>query len=137
MLDASPLIAVDRDKHRPLQRLLRQAAEDERLVVPSLVIKRMEKYKGKRKWAAALVQRYSTKIETTLYLDDEYILFAEKLRLHPELANDDIQALVIAKVRQWTLVTHEKPMLNAAQQQQVDSINNLEEPQRVLEGGLL
>lgn len=137
VLDANPLITVDREKHRVLRRLLGQAAQDGRVVVPSLVIKRMEMYKGKRKWAAAFVQRYKGNIETTFHLNDEFILFATKKRLHPELADDDVQALVIAKVRQWTLVTHETPMLNAAEQQQVHTINNLEDLQRVLEGRLL
>lgn len=137
VLDANPLIAVDREKHRGLRRLLRQAAENGRLVVPSLVIKRMDMYKGKRKWAANFVQRYRSNVETTLYLDDEFILFAEKRRMHPELANDDVQALVIAKVRQWTLVTHDVPMVHVAQQQQIHCINDLDELQRVLEGGLM
>ncbi|MCH8191562.1 MAG: hypothetical protein IIC80_09450 [Chloroflexi bacterium] len=105
--------------------------------MPSLVIKRMGMYKGKRKWAATFLQRYKDDLVTTLHLDDEFILYAEKKRLHPELADDDVQALVIAKVRQWTLVTHEAPMLNAAQQQQVHCINNLEDLQTVLEGRLL
>lgn len=137
VLDANPLIAVEREKHRPLQRLLRKAAERGRVVLPSLMIKRMEMYKGKRKWATSFVQRYKNQVETTLHLDDEFILFAEKRRLHPELADDDVQALVIAKVRQWTLVTHETPMQNAAQQQQVPCINSLKELQRVLEEKLL
>lgn len=137
VLDANPLIAVDREKHRPLQRLLRQAAESGRIVLPSLMIRRMEMYQGKRKWAATFVQRYKGNAETTLFLDDEFILFSEKKRLHPELADDDVQALVIAKVRQWTLVTHETQMQNAAQQQQVKCINSLEELQRMLEGRLL
>jgi len=94
-------------------------------------------YKGKRKWAASFVQRFRSEIETTLQLDDEFILFAEKQRLHPELANDDVQSLVIAKVRTWPLVTHEQPMLRAAAQQQVQCINNLEELRRVLEGKML
>jgi hypothetical protein len=100
------------------------------------MIKRMEMYKGKRKWAAKFVERYKGNVEATLHLDDEFILFAEKKRLHPELANDDIEALVIAKVRRWTLVTRETLMLNAAHQQQVHCINSLEELQRVLEGRL-
>jgi hypothetical protein len=102
--------------------------------VPSLVIKRMGMYKGKRQWAANFVQHYRGNVETTLYLDDEHILFADKKRRHPELAYDDVQALVIAKVRQWTVATHERAMLSAASQQQVQCINSLEELQRVLEG---
>lgn len=97
----------------------------------------MVMYKGKRKWAVTFLQRYGSDIETTLYLDDEFTLFAQKKRLHPELADDDVQALVIAKIRQWTLVTQEIPLHKAAQQQQVRCINSLEELQRVLEGRFL
>lgn len=137
VLDAQPLIAVERSKARALQRLLRQAANDGRLVVPSLVIRRIEMYRGRRQWVSGFVQRFREKLETTLQLDDEYILFAEKQRLHPELANDDVECLVIAKVRGWTLVTREQPMLRAARQQDIQCINNLEELQRLLEGRML
>jgi len=137
VLDASPLIEVDREKHRILRRLLEKGAQDRRLVVPSLVIRRLNMYKGKRKWAAGFVQRFRSEIETTLQLEDEYILFVGKQRLHPELANDDVQCLVIAKVRRWRLITHEQPMLRAATQQDIQCINNLDGLQRVLEGRLI
>lgn len=137
VLDASPLIEVDREKHRALRRLLEKGGQDRRLVVPSLVIGRLERYKGKRRWTAGFEKRFRDQILTTFHLNDEYILFVEKQRLHPELANDDVQCLVIAKVRQWRLVTLERPMLRAATQQVIQCINNLDGFQMLLQGRML
>lgn len=137
VLDANPLIAVDREKHRPLQRLLRGAAEAGRIAVPSLVLKRLARYRGRRRWASNFVRRHGSEIETTFQLNDEYLLFPEKKRLHPELATDDVQAVVIAKVRRWSLVTFESPMLRAADEQDIHAVDNLDDLQKVLEGRLL
>jgi hypothetical protein len=67
VLDANPLIEVDREKHRTLRRLLEKGAQNRRLVVPSLVIGRLERYKGNRRWAAGFVQRFRDQVQTTLF----------------------------------------------------------------------